>query len=159
MHARSFKIVALLTSLHSYRSQQKLREGNIFTAICHFVPWGRVYGWQISQRLVGTWDTYPLPGYYHRPILTPSGSHQNTYCQQSGRYAPYWNAVLLRIIFFARARSSDDLDACSMQARAPLPCPAWLRADRSYCCIPAHRASEAISSISERCSIRALINP
>ena len=104
--------------------QQSLREGNVFTSVCHsFYPWGVclwvgggmciwvgglclwVWGWVGVHPL----DTHPqTPHWRHIPIDTPTDTPGHTHSPNtppthtrstSGRYASYCSAFLLNIIF------------------------------------------------------------
>ena len=89
----------------------KLREGNVFTSVCHSVHGGSGYTWfQVPSEDVkpeGEWvyqkvgipeevdQVYPYPAPSRKvrtPGLISSGGHQ------SGQYTSYWNAFLFNIV-------------------------------------------------------------
>ena len=84
-------IVKGSSPLNIYRPPMKLRQGNIFTSVCH------VGGGWVSQ--------VPCPfrgsGYVQDVGGCVRGDHPRTYWIRSanGRYASYWNDFLFRKIF------------------------------------------------------------
>ena len=88
-------------------SARKLRQGNIFTAICQSFSsqeWGCLPQWMLGYtipRQTPPRSTHPesTPPQKHTPKKHPSGSTppgstpSGGHC--SGRYASYWNAFLL----------------------------------------------------------------
>ena len=105
-----------------YRPQTKLREGNVFTNVCHSVGGGSGVGishapWDRSH---GRYPFTPIPpphppnirlgnlpllltfgGHHWRPVQTcsledlpPTLVLTSSGCHRNGRYASFWNAVL-----------------------------------------------------------------
>ena len=68
---------------HYYHPLTKLREGNVFTPVCHSLR--RVCMWWV-------WEYTPRPEANTHPLLPPVADSK---IHWSGHYASYWNAFLL----------------------------------------------------------------
>ena len=121
---------------NNYRTQTKLREGNVFTGVCDSVHRGGAGGaWSqgaapggeclvlvgvcSGRRIAWSWGCLVRGGAWSRGMclvlggvcsrVVPGGDPPESYC--CGRYASYWNAFLLFHIFLILEKSNHSFSS------------------------------------------------